>query len=213
MKYASLLIGLLLALLLTPFVVSIGYAPISVQGKISSGGFPLAGVQLLLSTSIDNTELISENVFTKDDGSFFAVITVPDPSVTDIEVTIVYAGELYVELMRHAHSWGRYEKNFDIVDTTLETTLSDTSISSPTSPDFEQDIESILDGEALQNDTLREKYFISIEPLASNPPLLEEPQAVPVSPSSAASSSTFLALLGLILLVAILIVILRRHEK
>ena len=205
-------------LLMLPLASAVGYAPIGVLGHVSYHDAPLGGASVVVrGLSGNDTVMVADPVLTRDDGSFFSLLTVPDPSVVVIEVLISYDGDSYVELVSGASSWGHYELSFDIAGDELRSRVPP-SPSSATADAFEGDLEAIRQGEALVNDSLVEKYGIEVSrrPVPSaRAPAVEEPSPVVVAPADEGLSPGFfeiVAVAALLLLVVFVRYELLRHS-
>jgi hypothetical protein len=152
----------------TPAVLAVGYGPISVIGTVLEDGVPVEDAVVTLHATQTHSESVA--VVTNEEGMFFAVLTVPDPGVLDVEVRIERGGELFIEVVRDARVWEEYHVVIDLSQDDLSMPAPAAVVARPPSPPgFDEDMDDIAEGEALRDGSLVEKYDIIIEDLPASP--------------------------------------------
>ena len=122
---------------------------------------------------IDGEEVAtSKTVRTNSQGMFYNILTIRDGDVVDVQVTI-QADEVYVELLENAVGWNDYEISLELTtDEFVQQAKS--SISAPSDPAFDEDLQRIEEGDVDQE--LLDKYDAVVEEYEPyEPPVLEEP--------------------------------------
>ncbi|MBD3209428.1 hypothetical protein GF367_03340 [Candidatus Woesearchaeota archaeon] len=203
-----LLVGITILLFMAAFVHGAGYAPVSILGEVVDSG-PVAGAEVVLRTAVEDEQIVTEPVFTNKDGLFYSVLTVPDPSVVDVEIIMSVDDTMYIEVLRDAQGWQRYALVFDLDNEALGLQAPEPIVAPIVSDELASDLERIRSGEVGEQDALVEKYNLSIiekpvpqfvAPVAEQPVPIADPERE--RPSGVTGVPLFWELFAVLLLVA-----------
>lgn len=171
-------------------VFAIGDAPLGVIGKVTNNGGPVEGASVWLKAYANGEEITSsEKTFSRTDGAFYNMVTIPDGLVVDIQIT-VEADDVYVELLEGANAWITYEVDLDLnTDVFTQAAASASSSNRPSPLEFEEEVQRIVQGEIddefieqHQIDVVENTPFVPIELSESDEqtaPVEESPQYRP----------------------------------